>query len=251
MRSALLRCASKCRWGAREKLLIFLQISDNGDNSLNLPLSLPMSRRVIAQPLPMDLRNWSFRGLNCEGWNFQGRDIRGCDFRNANLNNANFSRSLTGKSRKQNLSNAVGLFVIIIAGAFTGILAAAITGSFLGAFTSAFIIVGAVVGAFLSAVSIVSLIGRIVSIPGAFPGAFSGGFGGVLAVVSLAAIEDFGKGRISSGISLIPIMILPLVIFYCLICAAIREFKRSAGTNFKGATLINTDFSNSRSLDRP
>jgi Pentapeptide repeats (8 copies) len=236
---------------AREKLLIFFQIGDNGDNAFNLSASFPMPRPVISQPLPMDIRNWSFRGLDCEGWDFEGRDIRGCDFRNANLNNTNFSRSLTGKSRKQNLSDAVSLFLIVIAGAFTGVFAAAMAGAFLGAFASAFMMVGAVVGAFLSAVSIVSVIGQILSIPGAVPGAFSGGFGGVLAVVSLAAIEDFGKGRFLSGILLIPIMIVPLVISCFLICAAIQEFRSAVGTNFKGATLLNADFNNSRSVNRP
>jgi uncharacterized protein YjbI with pentapeptide repeats len=60
-----------------------------------------MPRRVIAQPLPMDLRNWSFRGLNCQGWDFEGRDIRGCDFGSAYLYKANFSQCTTGRTLKQ------------------------------------------------------------------------------------------------------------------------------------------------------
>jgi uncharacterized protein YjbI with pentapeptide repeats len=60
-----------------------------------------MPRHVIAQPLPMDLRNWSFRGRNCEGWDFEGRDIRGCDFGSANLHKANFSQCTAGRTLKQ------------------------------------------------------------------------------------------------------------------------------------------------------
>jgi hypothetical protein len=60
-----------------------------------------MPRHVIAQPLPMDLRNWSFRGRSCEGWDFEGRDIRGCDFGSANLHKANFSQCTAGRTLKQ------------------------------------------------------------------------------------------------------------------------------------------------------
>ena len=74
-----------------------------------------MPRLAITQPLPQNLRNQSFKGMNCEGWDFAGRDIRGCDFSNAKLNGATFSKVIAGRSRKQIIIN------LLIAGAFAGL----------------------------------------------------------------------------------------------------------------------------------
>ena len=73
-----------------------------------------MSKRVIAQPLPVGIRDWSFRGLDCQGWDFSGRDIRGCDFRNTKLNGANFTQAIAGRSKKQQTKDII---IVVVAGA--------------------------------------------------------------------------------------------------------------------------------------
>jgi hypothetical protein len=78
-----------------------------------------MSRHIVVQPLPQNIQDWSFRGLNCTRWDFSGRDIRGCDFRNANLHGASFAECNTGKSTRQIaetalLVSAVGLIYTFV-----------------------------------------------------------------------------------------------------------------------------------------
>jgi uncharacterized protein YjbI with pentapeptide repeats len=73
---------------------------------------------VITQPLPRDLRNQSFCGLDCAGWDFAKRDLRGCDFRNANLNGANLSQVIGSKSQKQIVAMIAGAVAGVITGVF-------------------------------------------------------------------------------------------------------------------------------------
>ncbi len=182
-----------------------------------------MPRLAITQPLPQDLRNWSFKRMNCEGWDFVGRDIRGCDFSNAKLNGANFTRVIAGRSQKQIISE------LLITGAFAfGVAVAFIfTGVFALAFAVPLALAFALTGTF-------ALIGKF-----AFTGAVA--FAGTGAV--LKAIEAFNKGQIFLGIGL---SVLALVcLHFALFSAreAIREFKNATGTNFKGADLRGVDFS--------
>jgi hypothetical protein len=79
-----------------------------------------MSRPPIAQPLPFDISNWSFRGMDCEGWNFSGRDIRGCDFRNAKLKGANFSGAIAGANQKQRFKHNLIMIPVVITGLAIG-----------------------------------------------------------------------------------------------------------------------------------
>ncbi len=60
-------------------------------NNFNEIIAMP---NTISQPLPQDLCDRSFRGMDCEGWDFSGRDIRGCDFSNAVLNSADFTGAI-------------------------------------------------------------------------------------------------------------------------------------------------------------
>ena len=79
-----------------------------------------MSRPSPTQPLSQDLRNQSFREVNCEEWDFSGRDIRGCDFKNTKLNSANFSKAITGRSEKQ-ITNDI-ILTIAVAVAVAGLM---------------------------------------------------------------------------------------------------------------------------------
>ena len=85
-----------------------------------------MPRLAITQPLPQDLRNWSFKGMQCEGWDFAGRDIRGCDFSNAKLNGANFTRVIAGRSQKQIIISLLIVGAVVGTGTGTGALLNAI-----------------------------------------------------------------------------------------------------------------------------
>jgi uncharacterized protein YjbI with pentapeptide repeats len=200
-----------------------------------------MPRRVISQPLPRDLRNWSFRWLDCEGWDFSGRDLRGCDFRNTNLTNANFAGSLIGRSRQQNLRNAFTLGLLILISGLLGIAALILTPVLLWSDANTFLVLSTVLGAFLSAVVIVGAIGKSASVPGAIPAAFSGALAGVIAASSLNIVGSFQLlGRID--FFTVAMVVGLLAIFCILVRIVVQAWRNSPGTNFKGATLVNANF---------
>ena len=177
---------------------------------------LPVPKRSIAQPLPMDIRNWSFRGLDCQGWDFSGRDIRGCGFRNAQLDAANFTRVIAGMSTKQQIRGIVFAFAFAFAGTGTGALAVAGAGAF--AVAVAFAGAGAGVGA--------------VAVAGAGAGA----------VLTRNAVDSFAEGQILLGIisSLLAIAACAFGIYT--IREAFKKFKNGTGTDFSGACLRSVDF---------
>ena len=204
-----------------------------------------MPRLVITQPLPQDLRNWSFEEMNCEGWDFAGRDIRGCDFRNAKLNDADFSKAIAGRSQKQIITSlliAVGVavavavvFTVVFVFAFAVSAEVAGTGRFAVAFAFVVIVVAglAVAVAFLFAFAFSVTVAIVFSVAVAFTGVFT----------ILRAIEAFGNGQILFGLGF---SVGALVCFgFALFSAgqAIREVKNATGTNFKGADLTGVDFS--------
>ena len=167
-------------------------------------------KRSIAQPLPMDIRDWSFRGLECQCWDFSGRDIRGCDFRNAKLNAANFSEAIAGRSAKQQIID-IGI-AFAVAFIVTGAVAAVVTGAF--AFAFAFVIAVAV----------------------AVAGAFAG------AALARNAIDSFAKGQILLGIVFSVLAIAAFVFAIYSAREAVKEFKNATGTDFSGACLKSVDF---------
>jgi hypothetical protein len=166
----------------------------------------------LTEPLPQDLRNRSFRALNCEGWDFSGRDIRGCDFRNANLKGANFSHAIAGRSLQQKFRNLL-IAIALIAGAI-----AAWVGSFAFVFAFVFAIVGTGVGFFqflgvtINAVLIAALIA------------------GVIAIVDAVVFVFVGALILSS-------------IFEIRLSDVSRGFHNDLGTDFRDANLTETDFS--------
>jgi uncharacterized protein YjbI with pentapeptide repeats len=209
-----------------------------------------MPRRVIAQPLPMDLRNWSFRGLNCEGWNFQGRDLRGCDFRNANLSSTNFSKTVNGRSRKQNVRDVVIVLFRSAMAAFAFFVAFSsvfMTAAFSAnqpdiekgyALATAFLMAGVLI--FLGAVILVS-VGTVIRAD-----VFAGASLGTSTVTGLRSVEASLGGQILAGISFGVVTIFCLVLSLDRIRESIRELKNATGTNFKSAILENADFSSAK-----
>jgi uncharacterized protein YjbI with pentapeptide repeats len=180
-----------------------------------------MPCRVISQPLPIDIRNWSFRGLNCEGWDFEGRDIRGCDFRNAKLAGAKFDKVTGGRSQRQITIDIALALALVLAFAFT----------FVGAIAVAIAVAGAVAGA------------------GAFTGAFA--FAGAVAAAAaiaaagagLSAIQAFSTGQITVGVVLSAVAIVCFIFAIYSGRGTVREFKKATGTNFKDANLKRATFS--------
>jgi uncharacterized protein YjbI with pentapeptide repeats len=70
----------------------------------------------LVPPLPQDLQNRSFKGLDCAGWDFSGRDIRGCDFRKSNLRDADFTGVHTGRTQQQISRETIGIPIGLILG---------------------------------------------------------------------------------------------------------------------------------------
>jgi uncharacterized protein YjbI with pentapeptide repeats len=75
-----------------------------------------MRHPKIVLPLPQDLQNYCFKGLDCAGWDFSGRDIRGCDFRKTNLHNADFTGVHAGRTKQQINREKIGIPIGLILG---------------------------------------------------------------------------------------------------------------------------------------
>jgi uncharacterized protein YjbI with pentapeptide repeats len=189
--------------------------------------SFPVSKRVISQPLPVDIRDWSFRGLDCQGWDFSGRDIRGCDFRNAKLNGANFSRAIAGRSKKQLKRNTIIIFGLAFGFGFALLFVHeapyANTSTRIYASLSAIISASAFAGT-----------GGLVAIVGAFTGVVS----------ARNAIDSLAKGEVIVGLALSLLTLAMFILaFLSSRVAAAKKFKGSTGTDFSDATLRFADFS--------
>lgn len=188
-----------------------------------------MARHSIAQPLPVDLRNWSFRGMDCEGWDFSGRDIRGCDFRNAKLNGANFSGVIAGRSKKQIIRD------ILLAFIFTLVFIFATKVNIVEKFMQPIFLI--VSGLFFSLTSSI----RSASFEGSIAATFM--MLGMAIIAASAALDLFARGRALDG------MLPGLFSITFLLCGiysihdAIQKFKSSIGTTFKGANLAYVNFS--------
>jgi uncharacterized protein YjbI with pentapeptide repeats len=180
-----------------------------------------MSRPPIAQPLPFDISNWSFRGLDCEGWNFSGRDIRGCDFRNAKLKGANFSGAIAGANQKQRFKHKLIMIPVVI------------TGLAIGAF-----LVGVNAGGISSPVAAVLYWKKR---PVTFDFASTGIFWGAFLCASIRIISALTNGRTAYGMGMAAIAFLVIAIFWT--DNARMAFKSKIGTNFKNANLEGANFS--------
>jgi uncharacterized protein YjbI with pentapeptide repeats len=213
-----------------------------------------MPRRVIAQPLPLDLRNWSFRGANCEGWDFSGRDIRGCDFRNAKLKGANFRGVIAGRSQRQILATVAGS----IAGAGTGVITGLIVGAGAGASTGALVgvlVAGAVAGAVAVLIGAVAVLGTVlgasagtvaIAVIGSVTVLVAGSVTVLGVVFGAVAVYVFESGNILGGIVGLILAIGCLLIAFYSAREAIREIKAATGTDFASADLQGVDFSHAK-----
>jgi uncharacterized protein YjbI with pentapeptide repeats len=186
-----------------------------------------MSRKIITQPLPQDIRNWSFRGMECVGWDFSGRDIRGCDFRNAKLNGANFSWAIAGRSEKQIIRDIlVGLTVTLVFAFATKV-----------AVTETFIKPIPLMSGFI--ISLMSM--RSAFFEGAIASLFM--FLGMSILAALAAIDFSARGETLNGVlfGLFSITLMLSTIYS--IYNVIQTFKSSIGTTFKDANITHVNFS--------
>ena len=190
-----------------------------GYNRENHSAQSPMSRPPIAQPLPVDLRNWSFRGMNCAGWDFSRRDIRGCDFRNANLKGVNFSNAIAGATQKQQFKHVIMLIPAVFTGFAIGLF---LVGS--GASTGGMVV-------------FVAWKKR----PIIFDFALSGLFWGTVLGASLKITSALSNGKAAYAMGIASIAFLGLAIWWSY--EAKKSFKSKIGTTFKNANLEDVNFS--------
>jgi uncharacterized protein YjbI with pentapeptide repeats len=166
----------------------------------------------LPEPQPQDLRNRSFRGMNCEGGDFSGRDIRGCDFRSANLKGANFRGAIAGRSMKQKVQTGLLTIVFIIA----------TIGIFLFSFAFVFEFVFAIVGA---GVGLVQFAGVAINAV-------------LIASVIAAVIAVF-----DSVIFVFVGAIILSLVFEFKLDEGFRGLEAMAGTDFRNADLTDANFS--------
>ena len=178
-----------------------------------------MSRKIITQPLPQNIRNWSFRGMDCEGWDFSRRDIRGCDFRNAKLNSANFSGAIAGANQKKQFKTVIMMILAVIT--------------------------GLAIGAFLVEVGSGG-IGTAVFLgwkkrPVFFDFAITGIFWGAFLAASIKIIRALSSGTTAYAMGLAAIAFLVIAMFWT--DKARNAFNSKMGTTFKNANLEGANFS--------
>ena len=210
-----------------------------------------MPRRVIAQPLPTNIRNWSFRGLDCAGWDFSGRDIRGCDFSRAQLQGANFSRVTAGRSREQVIREILILFIVAIVVSF--LLLITVNASSIDEIRNVVTLVVAGIAATVGGLAMACIF--ILESAGAADGTFRFVISLTFAVAilvlclfafsstGLRAFESFSLGQMAIGILWSTAGILFLAPTLYATNETIRGFKQMTGTNFMYANLQRADFS--------
>ncbi len=186
-----------------------------------------MSHPIITQPLPHDLRNWSFQGMNCEGWDFSGRDIRGCDFSRAKLAGANFRGVIAGRSQEQNINEIKWVIFLLPLSTISAALVA-------------LFIIGNIVSpidtekrwhdnlAFAISIAIAFTVEAIFIIPNSIS----------------AAMMSFEQGNIQYGFGWSVASVVILVMALVMASQAVTRFKIEPGTNFYSADLEGASFRN-------
>ena len=231
-----------------------------------------MSRKIITQPLPQDIRDWSFRGMNCEGWDFSGRDIRGCDFRNIKLSDANFNGSITGRSQRQDHESLKAILTCSMAGSIVGFSSATLVGypvleqvvSIQGSEISPPLILGLIISVFISNFAVLGagagaglLIFWIFSVDSfRFLPAISAQFAVITTIIFTAilaflmtlleGIEAFLKWKIIIGCFWSVFALLSLIVVLGSFSIVFTIFREMVGTNFGDSNLKNINFSHAR-----
>jgi hypothetical protein len=195
-----------------------------------------MYHQVIAQPLPQDLRNWSFKGMNCEGWDFSGCDIRGCDFSRAKLAGADFSAVIAGRTQEQKIED----IKLIILWLPVAIIFAPIV-MLLG--------VGWILSAEFLAAAGFNLFERMpwsdnVPFMIAIAIAFTIESMFVIPNTTLEAVLSFGRGNIQDGLAWSVASVVILIMAFIMLSQAIKRFRTEPGTNFYSADLEGAIFRN-------
>jgi uncharacterized protein YjbI with pentapeptide repeats len=231
-----------------------------------------MPRNSILQPLPQDLRNCSFRKMNCEGWDFAGRDIRGCDFRNTRLNGASFRGTIAGRSQRQNRGCFKAILTCSLAGSIIGFLGVSLVGdAFMeqlvssqnpeisfplvpGLIIFAFIGNFAMLGAGAGAGLLISCYFSLESVR-VLP-AISGEFGVINTIIftailsflmtCLRGIEAFWQWQFVAGFFWSVFSLICLIVILGSFVIVFKTFREMVGTNFGGSNLIDVDFSHAR-----
>lgn len=178
-----------------------------------------MSRPPIVQPLPIDLRNWSFRGMDCAGWDFSRRDIRGCDFRNAKLNGANFSGAIGGINQKKQFKTLIMMILAVITGLAIG-------------------------ASFVEVRAGIASPGVLVfwkKRPVIFDFAITGIFWGAFFAASIKIIRALSSGTTAYAMGLAAIAFLVIAIFWT--DETRNAFNSKIGTTFTNANLEGANFS--------
>jgi uncharacterized protein YjbI with pentapeptide repeats len=211
-----------------------------------------MLKQPIVQPLPHNLQNWSFKGLDCSGWDFSGRDIRGCNFLGSNLHHADFSNCTAGRSQQQinreitmmilgAIVGAIGILIILhpigiqtYSNATTDAMIYAV-----GDANRAAILRGSVLGFIMwglfcfvgTRLSILSMMTMFMTVP-------------------LTLLLDIAVSTVNLGLrSWIDILFLAVIIFCAIVFCFFnyknviaKEFKNTIGTSFQGANLNGLNF---------
>jgi hypothetical protein len=195
-----------------------------------------MSHQVIAQPLPQDLRNWSFKGMNCEGWDFSRCDIRGCDFSRAKLAGADFSNVIAGRSQEQRVGD-IKLAILLLPVAI--ILAPVVMLLSIGWILSAEFLAASGFQPFepmpwRDNVPFTIAIAIALTIESMF----------VIPNTTLEAMLSFERGNIQDGLAWSVASVVILIMAFVMPYQAIKRFKTEPGTNFYSADLEGASFRN-------
>jgi hypothetical protein len=188
-----------------------------------------MPHQVIAQPLPHDLRNWSFKGMNCEGWDFSGCDIRGCDFSRAKLAGADFSSVIAGRSQEQRVGDIkFAILLLPVAIILAPIIALFSIGWFLEEYKELAKMLWNDNVPFTISIAIAFAIESMFIIPNTI----------------LEAMLSFGRGNIQDGLAWSVASVVILIMAFVMPSQAIKRFKTVPGTNFYSADLEGASFRN-------
>jgi uncharacterized protein YjbI with pentapeptide repeats len=210
----------------------------------------PMPQQPIVQPLPQNLQNWSFKGLDCSGWDFSGRNIRGCNFLGCNLTGVNFSNCNAGRSKAEN--NRSILTMILSVGLSTAFVARLFFGWGLQKYSSTMteqyldkvhqsnqsiiLITGIIFFAAMLSLMAIDIIVASTTICTVILFAFIGSF--ILSAVNL------GGSAWGLALILLFVIFIPVGIGKYYFPLFVRNWKNLIGTNFQGANLRGADFTN-------
>jgi Pentapeptide repeats (8 copies) len=200
----------------------------------------------LVPPLPQDLQNRSFKGMDCAGWDFSGRDIRGCDFRKSNLSDADFTGVHTGRTQQQINRETIGIPIGLILGIVFGVM-----------LTTAHKSPAVLTHESIDAAFRVGMVTMVIAVALMFTAIVIFSFLRLNAAL-MSMVGTFWITYLSSSIfplinsSLITLPIGVVIFVVGAACSsgfgvfyyrqAVKQFHNAIGTDFQGANLIGTNF---------